>query len=123
MAHAAHEQEHVEPAHPRTTAPTTAARTGWGTVGLIVRILLTIAGAGGLIIGAFLDWFQGTTGVDLDIRTFWQTTFDRQSSTFIETVGFVMIVLGLLASSGWLRGPAGSPGSPGLWPSRGSSCS
>lgn len=122
MADPAHEHEHVEPAHSHTAAaaPTTAARTGWGTVGLIVRIILTLAGAAGLIIGAFLDWFQGNTGVDLDIRAFWQTTFNRQSSTFIETVGFVMIVLGLLAivglapRSGWLTRFAGALGIAGF---------
>src|SRR6266540_4102866 len=95
MADPAHEHEHVEPAHAYTAAagPTTAARSGWGIVGLIVRIILTLAGAAGLIMGAFLDWFQGKAGVDLDIRALWQTTFDKQSSTFIETVGFVMIEL------------------------------
>jgi hypothetical protein len=120
MADAAHEHEHVEPVEPAhtqavaTPATTTAARPGWGTAGLIVRILLTLAGAAGLVIGAFLDWFQGTTGVDLDFRAFWQTTFDRQSSTFVETVGFVMIVIGLLAiiglapRSGWLTRFAGA---------------
>jgi len=117
-----HEHEHVEPAHTHTAAaaPTTATRSGWGIVGLIVRIILTLAGAAGLIIGAFLDWFQGNTGVDLDIRAFWQTTLDKQSSTFIETVGFVMIVLGLLAivglapRSGWLTRFAGALGVAGF---------
>lgn len=121
MADPAHEREHVEPAHTRTAAPApTAARAGWSIVGLLVRIVLTLAGAAGLIVGAFLDWFQGNTGVDLDIRAFWQTTFDRQSSTFIETVGFVMIVLGLLAivglapRSGWLTRFAGALGIAGF---------
>jgi hypothetical protein len=116
MAEPAHEHEHVEPARPYTPAatPTTAERTGWGTVGLIVRMVLTLVGAAGMIIGAFLDWFEGITGVDLDIRAFWETTFERQTSTFLETVGFVMIVLGLLAivglapRSGWLTRFAGA---------------
>ena len=81
---------------------------------MIVRILLTLVGAAGLIIGGFLDWFQGNTGVDLDIRAFWETTFQKQDSTFVATVGFVMIVLGLLAivgmapRSGWLTRFAGA---------------
>jgi hypothetical protein len=122
MADPAHEHEDVEPAHTHGTAaaPAPVARTGWGMAGLIVRILLTLVGAAGLIIGAFLDWFQGKTGVDLDIRAFWQTTFDKQSSTFVETVGFVMIVLGLLAivglapRSGWLTRFAGALGIVGF---------
>jgi hypothetical protein len=112
MSQPAHEHEHVEPAH-TYPATTTAARTGLGTMGLMVRIILTLLGAAGMIVGAFLNWFQGTTGVDLDIRAFWETTFD-QTSTFVETVGFVMIVLGLLAivglapRSGWLTRFAGA---------------
>src|SRR6266545_2884715 len=101
MAEPAHEDEHVEPAYtPTTAAPRVAARPGWGTAGLIV--------------GGFLDWFQGNTGVDLDIRAFWETTFQKQDSTFVATVGFVMIVLGLLAivgmapRSGWLTRFAGA---------------
>jgi hypothetical protein len=122
MAEPAHEHGHVEPAHPHTApevAPT-AARTGWATVGLIVRMILTLVGAAGLIIGAFLDWFQGTSGVDLDIRAFWETTFESETSTFVATVGFVMIVLGLLAivgmapRSGWLTRLAGALGVVGF---------
>jgi hypothetical protein len=115
MAEPAHEHEHVEPAYtPTTSATPVATRPGWGTAGLIVRMLLTLVGAAGLIIGGFLDWFQGNTGVDLDIRAFWETTFQKQDSTFVATVGFVMIVLGLLAivgmapRSGWLTRFAGA---------------
>jgi hypothetical protein len=118
MAEPAH--EHVEPEHTHATAAPVAARTGWSMMGLVVRIILTLAGAAGLIVGAFLEWIQDTTGVDLDIRAFWQTTFDKQSSTFVETVGFVMIVLGLLAivglapRSGWLTRFAGALGIAGF---------
>jgi len=117
MAEPAH--EHVEPVQPHATEPV-VSRRGWGAAGLLVRILLTLAGAAGLIVGGFLDWIQGTTGVDLDIRAFWETTFDQQSSTFVETVGFVMIVLGLLAiigmapRSGWLTRLAGALGIAGF---------
>jgi len=126
MADPAYEHEHVdhvEPEHTHTTATPArpvGARAGWSTVGLIVRILLTLVGAAGLIIGSFMDWLQGTTGVDMDIRAFWQTTFDKQSSTFVETVGFAMIVLGLLAivglapRSGWLTRFAGALGIVGF---------
>jgi hypothetical protein len=117
MAEPAH--DHVEPEHPHVTEPVTARR-GWNVAGLGVRILLTLAGAAGLIVGAFLDWIDGITGVDLDVRSFWQTTFDTETSTFLETVGFVMIVLGLLAiiglapRSGWLTRFAGALGIAGF---------
>ncbi|HEV8421469.1 MAG TPA: hypothetical protein VGR13_08955, partial [Actinomycetota bacterium] len=66
MAEPAHEHEHVEPAYtPTTSATPVATRPGWGTAGLIVRMLLTLVGAAGLIIGGFLDWLQGNSGVDL----------------------------------------------------------
>jgi hypothetical protein len=111
MAEPAH--EHVESAQPHVTEPV-AARRYWSVAGLGVRMLLTLVGAAGLIVGAFLDWIEGAAGVDLDIRVFWQTTFDTDTSTFVETVGFVMIVLGLLAivgmapRSGWLTRFAGA---------------
>jgi hypothetical protein len=111
MAEPAH--EHVETEHPHVTEPV-AARRGWSVAGLGVRMLLTLVGAAGLIVGAFLDWIEGAAGVDLDIRAFWQTTFDTDTSTFVETVGFAMIVLGLLAivgmapRSGWLTRFAGA---------------
>lgn len=105
--------EHVETEHPHVTERV-APRRGWNVAALGVRMLLTLAGAAGLIVGAFLDWIEGAPGVDLDIRAFWQTTFDTDTSTFVETVGFVMIVLGLLAivglapRSGWLTRFAGA---------------
>jgi hypothetical protein len=117
MAEPAH--EHVETEHPHVTEPV-AARRVWNVAGLGVRILLTLVGAAGLIVGAFLDWIEGAAGVDLDIRVFWQTTFDTDTSTFVETVGFVMIVLGLLAiigmapRSGWLTRFAGALGIAGF---------
>ncbi len=114
MAEPAHEHEHVEPAYEPARATPVAARPGWGAAGLAVRMILTLVGAAGLIIGAFLDWFEGNSGVDLDVRAFWETTFQKQESTFVATVGFVMIVLGLLAivglapRSGWLTRFAGA---------------
>jgi hypothetical protein len=114
MAEPAYEHEHVEPAHEPARPTAVAPRPGWGAAGLAVRMLLTLVGAAGLVIGAFLDWFEGNSGVDLDVRAFWETTFQTQESTFVATVGFVMIVLGLLAivglapRSGWLTRVAGA---------------
>jgi hypothetical protein len=89
-------------------------RPGFDWAGMAVRIMLTALGAAGLIVSAFMDWIDETTAVNLDIRAFWEGTFDQESATFIATVGFVMIVLGLLAivglapRSGWLTSLAGA---------------
>jgi hypothetical protein len=89
-------------------------RPGFDWAGMAVRVLLTLLGAAGLIVSAFMDWIDGTTAVNLDIRAFWEATFDQESATFIATVGFVMIVLGLLVivgmapRSGWLTSLAGA---------------
>jgi Ca2+/Na+ antiporter len=95
---------------PPVAAPAPTARS-WSP-GLIVRIVLTLIGAAAMIVGAFLKWIHGLTGVQLDARALWRTDF-LSTSTFVRTVGFVVIVLGLLAivglapRSGWLTRLAG----------------
>src|SRR5207253_10232121 len=100
-------------------APTVRVRT-W-TPGLVVRIVLTLLGAAGMIVGAFLKWIHGITGVQLDARALWRTEF-LNTSTFVRTAGFVVIVLALLAivglapRGGWLTRLAGVLGSgPSGW--------
>jgi hypothetical protein len=96
-------------------APAPAARRGFSIGGLMARILLTGLGAAGLIVGAFLNWIQNIDGVSLDDRAFYQKTF-LSTGMFVRTVGFAMIVLGLLAllglapRSGWLTRFAGALG-------------
>ena len=83
--------------------------------GVIGRVVLTALGAAGLIVGSFLNFLAGINGTDLDDRALWSTDF-LTTSTFVRTVGFVMIVLGLLAllglapRSGWLTRIAGALG-------------
>ena len=95
---------------PPAAAPAPVVRT-WSP-GLVVRIVLTLLGAAGMIVGAFLKWIHGITGVQLDARALWRTEF-LNTSTFVRTVGFVVIVLGLLAivglvpRGGWLTRLAG----------------
>jgi hypothetical protein len=78
-------------------------------------VLLTAAGAAGLIVGSFLNFVAGINGTDLDDRAFYTTNF-LTTGTFLRTVGFVMIVLGLFAllglapRSGWLTRIAGALG-------------
>jgi hypothetical protein len=87
-----------------------------------MRILLTLAGAAGLILSAFLNWVTGVEGVELDIRTVWipQADYGVTDANFVETMGFAAIVLGLIAiiglapRSGWLTRLAGAVGIVGF---------
>ncbi len=111
-----------EPVGPRARYGYRAAvpPRGWSWAGLSMRILLTLAGAAGMIVSAFLDWVTGAQGgvegVELDIRTVWipQRSYAATEANFVETMGFAAIVLGLLAiiglapRSGWLTRLAGA---------------
>ena len=92
---------------------TTRTDAGPSIVGLAVRVILTAVGSACLIVGAFLAWVDGIDGTDLDIRAYWTTHF-KTAGSFVATVGFSVIVLGLLAlvglatGSGWLTRLAGA---------------
>jgi hypothetical protein len=116
MAEPAYEDPATRP-EPVVAAPAeTYERPRFAWVGLAGRIILTAIGAGALIVSAFVDWMQNLTGVNLDISAFWQTPFRRETKMFVATVGFAVIVLGLLAvvglaaRSGWLTRLAGALG-------------
>jgi len=103
----------------RPTVAPAAQTTGTRPVGLLARVLLTLLGAAGMIIGGFMNWTHGMNGVDLSYRAFYQTRFVNDTN-FVTTVGFVMIVLGLVAlvglapRSGWLTRLAGALGIVGF---------
>jgi hypothetical protein len=86
---------------------------------MAARFILTALGAAGLIIGGFLHWVTNIDGVRLDDRALYQTTF-VSTGTFVRTVGFGAIVLGLLAllgmafRSGWLTRIVGALGVVGF---------
>jgi hypothetical protein len=93
---------------------TTTYGTSTGSAaGVGARIVLTLAGAAGLIVGAFMEWAPSIDGTKLDLRALWTTNF-RTTETFVATVGFAMIVLGLVAiiglatGTGWLTRLAGA---------------
>jgi hypothetical protein len=106
--------EPVEPVPARTPVATPVRRT-WGWGGLAIRIVLTLAGAAGMIVSLFMDWVRSTLATDISARALFQT---RQvaNPNFVESIGFVMLVLGLLAivglapRSGWLTSLAGALG-------------
>ena len=79
---------------------------------------MTLVGAAGLIVGAFMEWVTSpatSKGTELSARILW-TTAGRETDRFVLSVGFVAIVLGLLAivgvalRSGWLTRLAGALG-------------
>jgi hypothetical protein len=89
------------------------SRTPWA--GIAARMVLTLAGAAAMIIGPFLDWIEGREATSIGIQALWQSDFGDRSS-FVQTLGFVFIVLGLLAivglaaRTGWLTRIAGALG-------------
>ena len=83
--------------HTHTAAPAApVAREPVG--GILIRILLTLAGVAGLIISAFMNWTGGANGTDLSYRAFYRPVF--VDGSFLTTVGAVMIGLGLVALLG-----------------------
>lgn len=79
------------------------------------RLILTLLGAAGLIVGAFLDWSRDTAATRLTARGLIQTDFATRSD-IVKTVGGVAILLGLIAvvglidRTGWLSRLAGALG-------------
>jgi hypothetical protein len=118
-----------DPDHERAPAPDsraapvaaaetrTVVRRGPSPVGVVVRVVLTLIGAAGLILGAFVRWLgpitlngralAARTGTKISARAFFQPAFHR-SPVFWKTAGFAMIIAGLIVivglapRSGWL---------------------
>jgi hypothetical protein len=116
----------TEPVYERPVAPVpatvgppasaTTTRTHWASI--VGRMVLSLLGAGCLVVGGLLAWIStgaGTAGTKIDVRFLWDTSAGT-TNTFVRTVGFVAIALGLLAvvglafRSGWLTRIAGALG-------------
>lgn len=106
MGSVIHDHEHV---HDVGTVD-----AGGTAVMAVVRLILTIAGAAAMIVGAFLGWVNGHHGVDLAFRAYYRPVFLH--SAFLTSAGAVMILLGLIALvgladwGGWLSRIAGALG-------------
>jgi hypothetical protein len=102
---------------PGPVYPAPGRSYGWASLG--VRLVLTLVGAAGIVISAFLNWIRDVDGVNLDIRALWQTNVST-SPSFVQTVGFAAVVVGLVAilglapRSGWLTRLAGAVGIAGF---------
>ena len=75
-----------------TIGTATPTRNAAGTV---VRIVLTLVGAAMMVFGAFMHWVRGVIGTNLSWKAFYSTDLGR-AHNFVESVGFVFIVLALL---------------------------
>ena len=88
-------------------------------VALGARLVLTLAGATALIVGAFMTWWAPLKGNELALEALWRTTF-RQTDTFPATIGFAAIIVALVAivgmvfGTGWLTRIAGVVGIVGF---------
>ena len=123
---------HDSPAAPPPAATTTAAvDVGPTPGGLSLRIVLTLLGAAAIIGGAFLTWFNfgdvqagidlpGNKGVQMSWKILYAPSDAEGSPTypfdndFFTSIGFITIILGLLAilglalRTGWLSRLAGA---------------
>jgi hypothetical protein len=112
------------PGHTHQAAPVRreGVEVGPSGSGLAARVIFTLLGAAGLIVGAFLPWFnfgpgEAPPGVGLDgIETSWSVFYSTDlplGASFYESAGLVAIVLGVLAllglvfRTGWLTTLAG----------------
>ena len=98
MADPAH--EHVEQAHSHVSAAPVAAPRSWSWAGMAVRIVLTLVGAAGMVISAFMNWAQGHAATDVSVRSLWSTRFDHPGNNWLTTLAAVMIALALIAIVG-----------------------
>jgi hypothetical protein len=76
--------------------------------------MLTLLGAAGLIIGSFMQWFQGAEGTKISMKMYVGSI--HPTAQMIRSAGAVTILIGLLAivglapRSGWLTRLAGALG-------------
>lgn len=81
--------------YPATTPPVPRAPIG-------MKLILGLIGGVIMIVGAFLDWLQGASskGIEGPIEVLWDPNVQREPSNFLTSVGFVVIILGLLVILG-----------------------
>jgi hypothetical protein len=83
-----------------------AVDAGWAIGRHVVRVLLTLAGAGLLLIGAFMDWVGGITGDRLSSEAFVRTGTPAVSELW-RSAAMVVLVLALVGLVGLATGGGG----------------
>jgi hypothetical protein len=117
-----HTHADATPGHDHDTARREEVVMGPSGGGMAARILFTLLGAAGLILGAFLAWFSfgeqevpptvGLNGIEVSNSVFYSTA-DPFEASLVTSAGLVTIVLGVLAllglafRTGWLTTLAG----------------
>jgi hypothetical protein len=95
--------------HEHDTDTTTTDNRAVGTSPspwLALRVILSVGAALLLLVGSFLEWFDGTDGSALAIEGYWET--DAGTAGFLASAGLVtaicgaVIILGLAFRGGWL---------------------
>jgi hypothetical protein len=76
-----------------------AADGGWALGRHVVRVLMTLVGAGVLLVGAFMNWVGGTTGDRLSFEAFVRTGTPTVTE-FWRSAAMVMLVIALVALLG-----------------------
>lgn len=101
----------------RTEAP--VARPVMAAGVMAMRMLLTLLGTAGLIVGAMLEWVRDLAGTELSREVYYRANV-QDEPTFVQTAGVVMVALGLLGliglatQFGWLIRLAGALGIAGF---------
>jgi hypothetical protein len=117
-----HTHADAAPGHAHEAERRTGVEVGPTGGGMAARVIFTLLGAAGLIIGAFLAWFSfggqafpatvGLEGVEVSYIVFYSTD-NPFGASFATSAGLVTIVLGVLAllglvfRTGWLTTLAG----------------
>jgi cellobiose-specific phosphotransferase system component IIC len=90
--------EHVEPAHSHVSPAPVATSRSWA--GIAVRIVLTLVGAAGLVISAFVDWVVNNGASDISVRALWSTRFAHPGNDWLTSIAAVVVALALIAILG-----------------------
>jgi hypothetical protein len=93
-----------------TIGTTTPTRNATGTV---MRIVLTLVGAGMMVFGAFMPWVRDVLGTNLSWKAFYSTDLGHAHS-FVESVLALLGIVGLAARTGGLGRLAGALGIAGF---------
>lgn len=118
----AHADDAAGHTHEAAPARREGVEVGPSGSGMAARMIFTLLGAAGLIVGAFLAWFSfdagdvppgtGLEGVETKYSVFYSTD-NPFGASFIESAGLIAIVIGVLAllglvfRTGWLTTLAG----------------
>jgi hypothetical protein len=89
---------HADAAPGHTHEETMAFDAGPAPGGLAARVILTLLGAAGMIVGAFLSW-GGSPGTEVEVRAFFSVEAGGEAA-LVTSAGFVLIVLGVVALVG-----------------------